>query len=313
MSSAHQKTVRPIFCPTEDRELFGAMTDVYRPTLHCTAQALPVVKVGCNGQELTILPKAALLCANNHFLRRLAMMQASLISCPSCKRNGFKSRRALSQHWQRSPACIASIHTPTQSSVKTLTTPGFLNCVSLQSCQNKHRNAIIDGHDAQMLPSSCPTARETGADCNNFDFSEVNEELGYIAEVDSNDEDFQLVEYGPLLGPDYDGRSYWTRRHAYETKVSVLEGFREYTSKRSNFFPFAQDEIDAINLLFTLRKTKAPLCLYESIMAWHHKTNGDMQKHERLGQNKHYISREKIFRKLAKRYNMDRFSSKKRF
>jgi len=67
---------------------------------------------------------------------------------------------------------------------------------------------------------------------------------------------------------------------------------------------FTKLELQAIELLATLRRSKACLSTYEAIMKWHLRANGHLRPTEKLGTSPYYIGREKLFKKLGIRYNV---------
>jgi hypothetical protein len=85
---------------------------------------------------------------------------------------------------------------------------------------------------------------------------------------------------------------------------SVLENFQQYCSTASGFQPFPNPKRHAIQLLSTLRKTKASLATYETVMEWHLKATGKLHSHQSVGSSKYFYSRNGIFKSLKKRYNM---------
>ena len=79
-------------------------------------------------------------------------------------------------------------------------------------------------------------------------------------------------------------------------KELMLE-FREYYDEAQRFSSFTDEEVDAIRCLLALRRTKAPMSTYESIMEWH------------LGckpsESPKYVSRDTLFKKLKRRYHIE--------
>ena len=73
--------------------------------------------------------------------------------------------------------------------------------------------------------------------------------------------------------------------------------FRKYCEEAQNFAPLTNEECDAIKCLVALRKTKAPLNAYESVMEWHLGC--------KLGESPDYVSRKTLMKKLKERYNIE--------
>ena len=90
-----------------------------------------------------------------------------------------------------------------------------------------------------------------------------------------------------------------------EVRHCALKDFKEYVQRSKSFLPLTQQQRDAINLMARLRKTKASLATYDDIMEWHLLSSGQMNEGEKLALNPYFISRNKLFKFLRRRYNMD--------
>lgn len=86
---------------------------------------------------------------------------------------------------------------------------------------------------------------------------------------------------------------------------TIRAKFAEYCEKAQNNLPLTQRYVAAIELMDTLRKSKASLDVYEGVMLWHLREKGVIYKHEGLGTAHDYINRRAMFDFLAKRYNFD--------
>jgi hypothetical protein len=73
---------------------------------------------------------------------------------------------------------------------------------------------------------------------------------------------------------------------------------------QKHFSPFSSSEVTAIDLLYQLRKRNMPLGAYEDIMQWHFNAIR-RNRHVTYVGNDCPISREKLLKKLFKRYNME--------
>ena len=92
---------------------------------------------------------------------------------------------------------------------------------------------------------------------------------------------------------------------ATQPTYAIRDDFRAYCRYRcQNSAPLSRDWRHAIELLDRLRRTKASLDTYESIMLWHFRASGKIRPHQTLSSCRHYVSRKTIFRHLRKRYNM---------
>ena len=88
-------------------------------------------------------------------------------------------------------------------------------------------------------------------------------------------------------------------------KHTVL-AFKKYaTNAKGNFLLLSGVEAKAVRIMHKLIKKRAPLDTYEAVMRWHLLESGLMLPHESLGDCPHYITRQKLMRKLRIRYHMD--------
>ena len=85
----------------------------------------------------------------------------------------------------------------------------------------------------------------------------------------------------------------------------VRSDFAEYCQKASNFTPFSKRMKDAVQLMRTLRATKASLQTYDAVMEWHLKATGVMAEHASAGSCPEFITRKAVFKFLRRRYNME--------
>ena len=85
----------------------------------------------------------------------------------------------------------------------------------------------------------------------------------------------------------------------------IVRSFREYCVIAEKYFvPLNTKERKAIRLMSELRKTKASLDTYDTIMEWHLKETKELRPHEKMGETYSFLSRKKMFTALRKRYNM---------
>ena len=217
-------------------------------------------------------------------------------SCLYCSHKPFDTRRALSQHQHRKKSCLASMKASMGADNGYITAHEFLVCVASDAFLKKQAAALLAqgngqktvrftsklSNDGQQL-DGYSTAAEYNSDNEFPDFDADNEE-----EEADNEEDESHSE--AVMEPELDR--------------SMLDDFHEYSKMAKGFAPFPVPKLNAIKLMATLRKTKASLKTYETIMEWHLKANGQMHLHESVGSSKHFYSRESLFKELKKRYNM---------
>ena len=205
--------------------------------------------------------------------------------CLYCSHRPFDSRRALSQHQLRKKSCLASMKASMKVDNGYMTAHEFLVCVSSHQSQKKLAEALLAKVDGQktvrftsMLPKEsqqCDSDRQqldgysTAAENNSEDefpdFDADNEEEDADDEEDNSDNEAEMV---PVIDR------------------SMLDDFHEYCHLAEGFAPFPAAKSNAIKLMVTLRKTKASLATYNTVMEWHLKATGQMQLNESVGSSK---------------------------
>ena len=88
--------------------------------------------------------------------------------------------------------------------------------------------------------------------------------------------------------------------------TSMRQSFQEYAKKQQHKLELLPKDRLAIDLLLRLRKTKAPLNTYESVMHWHFVANGNIRERQSVSNCPDYISKEKVFQRLRERYKYDK-------
>ena len=248
------------------------------------------------------------------------MSSAQLLVCTLCRRNDFISQRGLNYHLRHNDVCsavasaIRSANTaPDQAQIAASlvhlpTDPrpmGVANFEQLPSNDGATPNELgvrvrTMGHAAdgaagqrlylEILPEEPVMLAE--------DSGEEDEPPAWL-ETDSDDEDDEdepptLIRCGEE----------WHNKAPAPPPLQELQRFKNYVKfAEQNFLPFSPDEVMAINLLDTLRKKKATLDTYDAVMEWYFRLTGAIWGDQSVGQASGYISREKIMRKLACRYN----------
>ena len=86
---------------------------------------------------------------------------------------------------------------------------------------------------------------------------------------------------------------------------SLRQNFKDFCKRDQHELTFTKAQVDAIKLLCILRQTKAPLNTYEAHMKWHLEAMGKLRANEPVTSSPEYISREKIFKMLRRRYNVN--------
>jgi hypothetical protein len=85
--------------------------------------------------------------------------------------------------------------------------------------------------------------------------------------------------------------------------TALRKQFQEYVKQQEHARGFTNTEVDAIKLLSTLRKTKASLGTYDSIMHWHLTSKGSIYNSQTVRDSTVFITRQTLYTRLRERYN----------
>jgi hypothetical protein len=88
------------------------------------------------------------------------------------------------------------------------------------------------------------------------------------------------------------------------TNNNLWGEFQTYAKKQRE--QPAKNKVDAIKLLSTLRCTKAPMSTYDYVMHWHLVATGAIDPRQTAHDSFEYITRQKLFEGLRKRYNYNK-------
>lgn len=84
-----------------------------------------------------------------------------------------------------------------------------------------------------------------------------------------------------------------------------IKQFRAFVRHAYQHFGVLEEkEKAAIRIMRTLQRKKAPLDTYDSVMEWHLIESGKLRRGAPLGKSPFFVSRDKLLKKLRKRYNM---------
>jgi len=88
---------------------------------------------------------------------------------------------------------------------------------------------------------------------------------------------------------------------------SVLNNYNFYCKSIGQRFAdsLPNNAAEAVELLVLLRKSRAPLGLYELLMKWHFVYMQRVKRHQPVSELLHYFSRESLYKYLFSRYHMD--------
>jgi len=219
--------------------------------------------------------------------------------CKHCGRSNFKGQKGLTQHLNSHSICSIAEHQVTVKNANVLMT----NNVENKRPNDNQNHGQVTKKQAQLKLRPPAQLKTTGLEqenqvstSNQFQhrekFAELPDDgmpfLGNSFDSDEEDEDTNQAQFDPPV----------------DTKT--LAKFKEYVMHaRRNFDHLSKEEIQAIKLMRTLRKKKAPLDAYEAVMLWHFQSTGAIDDDEGLGQAADFIGRKTILSKLFKRYNKD--------
>ena len=223
------------------------------------------------------------------------------ITCPYCKRDNFKSQTGLKQHVNATTYCR-------EQRLANIGVAGAKRAADypLPCAQRAKLQGMLDGDEltwptlfanndkmGQMQDNCCRNATPNhDADLQNDNF--VLDDDDFYAALDAyadNDNENNVN----LAGDEAQGGSRET-----------IDSFKEYVARaQKKHGDLSKQDQGSIKLLSILRRAKAPMCLYETILDWHLREIGRLEDHETLKHAREYCSREVLMKKLKKRYNMN--------
>ena len=93
--------------------------------------------------------------------------------------------------------------------------------------------------------------------------------------------------------------------NTYQITDKFVADYRLYAAEsKKNRFGFSSAQMNALNLMQMLRKSKAPLSAYEDIMEWHYDAIRNTPHLRNHLQTVEPVTRSSLFTKLFRRYNM---------
>ena len=248
------------------------------------------------------------------------MSSRQLLACKYCGAKRFKSTRGLQQHVNRTRQCAAmassefapsrAVHLAAiaQDYVHVPNTPpahGVAEMVHLQPGQG-------------LMAGEGPAIRNLFGSLNILAAQPPNDAAS-VDESEEGETHFQMEVYHPQMGdpgdfgavPDDCDASEVTCGSYYELNGPTglakfhLQRFHNYVANaQNNVTPFTKQEVMAIKLLDALRRKKATMDTYEAVLKVFFTHSGMIREHQGVGDAVDYVSRSKMMRKLAIRYNM---------
>ena len=236
--------------------------------------------------------------------------------CVFCKRSDFKGQQGLTQHQRNNSSCKK----------KYLARFGSLN-----GDQIAHSFLQVTAIKVAKQPKIArKIARNVDALASYYDNNATNLEgnLARTADLATND-DFVLYDSGSVNNTSSDSGSSEDSENSSQNSQNsdndslsedeqavvpnheIRDTFRKYFQSTSQMHAFTANQIKAIQLLAELRRTRAPLNTYETVMTWHFRSCGEIENHQPVSACRTFISRPKLFKFLQNRYSLGHESSLK--
>ena len=221
------------------------------------------------------------------------------LQCNYCGRKNFASSRALTQHLSKNPVCKERSRASLQGKswaqqqstrrleFSTLSLPNKHICNSNKTGIDFNNSTVLDGNNV-------PICR------NEYDHLLYNDQDDQGSFGDNN----WLNDWDVSIEPNSDSNDGIEKSLPIN---SVRDNFEAYCASISRRFV---DELpakagEAVELLSILRRTSAPLGLYEIIMKWHFFSMQKILRHQRMSDTSHFFNRNGLYKYLFSRYHMD--------
>ena len=237
--------------------------------------------------------------------------------CIHCGKNTFKSQRGLTQHQKTSAICASRSRQSKDTDSGYFTAQeGILYTRVCQPISNKRAKDIAESceteHNIRPQKKSKDLLiermmKQTQSSLTKAAEDEANEfeEYATAREDNSGDEADILDDDDNNFGIDEDDDEVQNNFFPDKNRVIMME-FREYSAYANKHFRgLTYTEKTAIKCMVMLRKTKASLSTYNSVMEWHLKENGQLHERQTLGETKQFFSKKRLMSFLKLRYNID--------
>ena len=180
------------------------------------------------------------------------------------------------------------------------TAEDYLRITKVKGHQGKRRQPLICGEVTNEGTAKRPRTEPTTKENVSMQDDKIGPSYQYGSDGDEYIDDDCLESFG-FLGDDY-GQEEEDCLPAIDR--SIKADFEKYAEspKHKGRFP-SIDEI-AIDLLHELRKKSVSLDTYDTMMKWHFASNAKQYGVELVGKKPKYPKKEKVLKKLFRRYNM---------
>jgi hypothetical protein len=243
-------------------------------------------------------------------------MDNNKIVCPHCGKNNFKCSRGLTQHLTNAAYCSQAEKEKKDKEDGYFTAPETITFGDnyWQMHHNKLAKRAKQTDDRRL--ARCEQIKEL-AKYVSKEFSASGTKLGVeeenyhtAAEYGSDEDDGMDLSTGSNVNFEENDVNSENSNNGHVEDVTlppdntIKSKFEAYCLRAQHFLPLQGRYVAAIELMFILRKTKASLDTYESMMRWHFETTGKLKKGQPLSSIPEYVSRKRLFGYLRKRYNM---------
>jgi len=224
---------------------------------------------------------------------------SSVISCKYCGRKDFSNSRALSQHLSKNRVCkersrdaLLKGKSGQRGTTRTLQFSSVFvsnkHSFNANNCSTVLNNtSVLDGNNVPFGQSELVELYNNVAECEEESFDN-----NWPVDLDCDEQ--------PHLGHN----DYVLEDAATD---SVLDNYNSYCESIGQRFAdcLPNNAAEAVELLVVLRKSSAPLGLYELLMKWHFVYMQRVKRHQPVSESLHYFSRETLYKYLFSRYHMD--------
>jgi len=249
------------------------------------------------------------------------MMSQSLFVCRACGRNDFRTQRGLTQHQQSRKGCHPAVITRELFGVNSQDKEGrkkrlrgMLETTRIQYPRKSTNFGNIEWTFDEPFGGNDSFIH--GGDSNDKDDDDNNNKGLEAATTNDaaadHDDVFCDFDDNSVASNDNDGSSNGVCQNNDDFGSDnddpiddILNNFKEYEARSPNFSVFEKSHRIAVELCRLLRQTKASLETYDLVMQWHFWANDELLDDQKVGSHPDYISREKLFRQLRARYNVD--------
>ena len=235
--------------------------------------------------------------------------------CVYCKRDNFLSFKGLQQHQIRNVSCRAKIESIYKSPEKSVyIAHDFMAMMPIIVAKQSKQSAKSTGTNAKN-DTTTSNDKQSSVETNNKKRSidKMNDNIQHHNDLIIGDDnsDVSIVEFsmGDEGAVDLEESNEFLSSEEEDDLVcnkNMRKSFQDYAQNQQELHGFSEAEIGAMKLLFMLRKTKAPLNTYESVMYWHFCQVGAIHPRQTVRQCTQFVTREKLFKRLRERYKYDK-------